>query len=375
MGEWGVLMTIPIFWMGSTDQNAVITISASLHCTYHVCHRHKCLTCSPSPSPDRTAWAVTPRKKLHLQHPRLSEYRDRPEYFRRCLRMVVGGERAGVKMERYDGEETTGGVYFMLDKAGTPLAVFKPAGEEAGVTGGAAPRRGIAPGAGARREYAVSFLAAAAGQRCPVTALVTARPNGGVPQVGALQEYVPSVGSCTDYGPGRFAAESAADVMLLDLRFLNTDRHLGNLLMHEDNSITPIDHTYCLPTTLDEIWYSWLSWPQARSPFPRKFRDQVLHCDLLADVAFLRSVDIEAEAVFNYFLANLVLKAALLAGASPYDLGRFFSRLTLEEPSKLEVLHSDVLEVFPHAVRDPGSCAGSLAAYVSSRLPFGDPRP
>lgn len=58
-------------------------------------------------------------------------------------------------------------------------------------------------------------------------------------------------------------------VGVLDIRILNLDRHLGNILVTKDKhngafSLVPIDHGYCLPDfrQISDVQFQWLNFKQ-----------------------------------------------------------------------------------------------------------------
>lgn len=78
-----------------------------------------------------------------------------------------------------------------------------------------------------------------------------------------------------------------AKIAILDIRLANTDRNGSNILVSYDADgavrLTPIDHGYCLPSSLQDITFEWLYWPQARA----SFTDDAL--------AYIRSLDADAD--------------------------------------------------------------------------------
>mmetsp|Transcript_26795 Transcript_26795/g.37329 ORF Transcript_26795/g.37329 Transcript_26795/m.37329 type:complete len:266 (+) Transcript_26795:243-1040(+) len=165
--------------------------------------------------------------------------------------------------------DSTGAVWFIHDKFGDPFAVFKPSDSEAGSEAGSKPaRQGVLPGEGALHEFSVSFLSGNS-TKVPLTCLVQINHPavGQTPSFGSLQKYVPHQCQSWDMGPSAFSENDVHSVGVLDIRFLNTDRHGGNMLVSNQAGLIPIDHTYCLPHSLDETWYEWLQWPQAKKTF------------------------------------------------------------------------------------------------------------
>src|SRR5690606_17228551 len=89
----------------------------------------------------------------------------------------------------------------------------------------------------------------------------------------SLQEYVENEGTAEDIGPSAIPAEEVHKLGILDLRVVNLDRHLGNILVSREASgtirLVPIDHSYILPDyrELSDLYFEWLYWPQTKIPF------------------------------------------------------------------------------------------------------------
>lgn len=100
----------------------------------------------------------------------------------------------------------------------------------------------------------------------------------------------------------QFAVRDVHRLGILDVRLYNTDRHSGNILVRRPADLSshggeaaaralaaaaaaadmafdslslslrteqrveliPIDHGYCLPESLDAVYFEWLFWPQVR---------------------------------------------------------------------------------------------------------------
>lgn len=180
--------------------------------------------------------------------------------------------------------EGTGGAYFMLDSTGQKyVSVFKPIDEEPMAVNnprglplsldGEGLKKGTRVGQGAFREVAAYILDhPVSGHRslfgdekgfAGVPATVMAKclhkgfnhPGGLTAKIGSLQMFMENNGSCEDMGPGTFPVKEVHKITVLDIRLANADRHAGNILLgrEEENDqavLIPIDHGYCLPTSV-----------------------------------------------------------------------------------------------------------------------------
>jgi len=256
-------------------------------------------------------------------------------------------------------EEGVNGSYFMKNKNGQTVAIFKPADEE----GRLSPKRkkssedddeetpivdrGIADGEGAQREVAAYLLDRKHFSSVPetITATFESFKVAGVemgPKTGSLQEFVENDGSAEDIGPGVFPAHQVHKIGVLDMRIFNNDRHLGNILyrqMEEGDpgyQLVPIDHGLSLSPTLEHGWFDWLMWPQAKHPFDEKTKEHIASLDVEEDARVLRELGIREECIQTMKITTTFLKKATTAGLTLYDIGTLSTRTVPEEPSELE---------------------------------------
>jgi len=256
-------------------------------------------------------------------------------------------------------EEGINGTYFLRDSNGQRIAVFKPKDEE-----GSSPNnpkgspddkdhsnRGIAVGDGALREVAAYLLDAEHFSEVPQTFMATLhhptfqnQHGVAIAKEGSLQQFVDNDGSCEDYGP-IFPVEQVHKIGILDMRLFNSDRHGGNILVRgsaaEEMELIPIDHGLTLPPTLDHAWFEWLHWPQAKVPFGKESLRYIEGIDVEKDVATLRSLGLQEDAIRTMVISTTLLKKGAAAGLTLFQLGTIVSRDDLEEPSMLETMVKD----------------------------------
>lgn len=247
-------------------------------------------------------------------------------------------------------EEGINGTYFMKDKDGEIIAVFKPKDEEG--KGSPKPQdkeeiidRGIVDGEGALREVAAYLLDRDHFSGVPETLLVEI-PHfkiGGTDvgtKIGSLQEFVQNEGASWDMGPGRFPVREVHKIGVLDLRIFNNDRHGGNILLKEgpegNYELIPIDHGLSLSPTVQHGNFEWMMWPQAKQPFDQDTKEYIQNIDVEADAQLLSTLGVRPECVTTMKITTTLLKKAASAGLSLYDIGNLASRTELETPSELE---------------------------------------
>jgi len=322
-------------------------------------------------------------------------------------------------------EDGLGGTYFIKDKDGDSIAVFKPRDEEplapnnpkvhtGGHMGAVGMKHGVLIGEAALNEYAAYLIDSARTPPClragvSPTALVRfahhlfhdAATKGGVMAGGAgkggagsksgtvLRKVIGKVGSlqrfcrhdCTaeDIGSSSFPVSEIHRIAALDMRLCNTDRHAGNILVvygaekeaeEEEgrlgggrlggdaktvSKLVPIDHGYCLSSVqnLQEIVFEWLYWPQAKEAFSPEMAHAIASLDEAEDETLLRRKlpnAMRGECLRTYRVCTCLLKRAVAAGLSPFQIGTMMTRpyTRRNEPpikSTLEEMVAESLEV------------------------------
>jgi hypothetical protein len=320
-------------------------------------------------------------------------------------------------------EEGVNGTYFLQNKNGSSIAVFKPEDEEgnsdsnpkkefsddlAGCNAGedsisqnisadsdaeGSPsslsplvlQHGVYPGEQATREVAAYLLDREHFYGVPSTGLVEVAYTGftsGQPlvhspeagrshlmrkKVGSLQAFVENDGSAEDVGFNAFPTKEVHKIGVLDVQIINTDRHEANILYkkNKDNSrrLIPIDHGYSLPHTLDAAWFGWLTWPQAKQPFDDEVREYIQRIDIEKDAKMLEKLGISADSVRNMKVSTTLLKKAAANNLNLYDIGALLCRVTGQnEPSEIELLVKRAEEL----------CEGRFGVTRTAGLDAGD---
>jgi hypothetical protein len=270
-------------------------------------------------------------------------------------------------------EEGVNGTYFLRNKAGQRIAVFKPIDEEGDNDDN--PKRsfneeqfvnkGILPGEGAQREVAAYLLDRDHFHGVPQTTMaVLSHPSfrsstgdgGIVTKIGSLQEFIDNDGSAEDVGPKQFRVRDVHKIGVLDLRIFNTDRHAGNILLTEESDgsyrLTPIDQGLSLPSTLEHAWFDWLHWPQAKIPFDADTRCYIRHINVEEDAALLEKLSIRPECIRTMKISSTLLKKGAAAGLSLYEIASMASRTVIDQPSPLERIFEQAIIETEHQSED-----------------------
>lgn len=250
--------------------------------------------------------------------------------------------------------EGSGGVYFVTDKAGNRLAVFKPQDEEPGsfncpIKSDSSPL--LDPGYGYLREIAAYILDKSfAG--VPETYLITnVMKQSGTAQFGSLQRFVDNDGNSADVSSSLYNTEDIHRIGILDLRIFNMDRNEENLLIKKTGAssykLVPIDHTYSIPPwgkISTGTWFEWLHWKQAKEPFSQRSLDYIKSIDVVADIQILRALGFDEECVRTLISCTVLLKKGAEMGLTLFDLGNLVTRGE-KEPSFMECWVNETLEI------------------------------
>lgn len=346
-----------------------------------------------------------------------------PKSLQRTVQQARRGFALGLKPDLVlDG---SGGTYFLHDARKVRVAVFKPSDEEpyaennprgyvpscptSASTSGIfsldgseqeelSLRAGISPGEACLREVAAFLLDHGNFSGVPPTTLAEARhpafntngarlklseggaamgnhslvlhdsfttthqsPSTVQKKVGSCQMFVNSECSMDDLSPSMLSVEEVHKIAILDIRTMNADRNLANLLCkrHPDNSIelVPIDHGYCLRSVCDVAWFDWcwLDWPQLKQPLSQRSKDYILALNIEADARLLKErLNMRPEVLHCFRVSNMILQTGVKSGLSLYEIATMCCRNdgAGERPSRLEILSSMAIELATSAVEN-----------------------
>eukprot|EP00591_Stephanopyxis_turris_P000194 CAMPEP_0195520564 /NCGR_PEP_ID=MMETSP0794_2-20130614/17166_1 /TAXON_ID=515487 /ORGANISM="Stephanopyxis turris, Strain CCMP 815" /LENGTH=761 /DNA_ID=CAMNT_0040649947 /DNA_START=1368 /DNA_END=3654 /DNA_ORIENTATION=+ len=201
-------------------------------------------------------------------------------------------------------------------------------------------------------------------------------------KIGSFQDFVKAECSMDDLSPSKISAEDVHKIAILDIRLMNADRNLANLLVRRktDDSLelVPIDHGYCLRSVCDVAWFDWcwLDWPQLKQPISKTVREYILNLDVEKDVRLLKErFHIGAKVLDIFRASSKLLQAGVKARLSLYDIALMCCRNddAGEIKSKLELMTSQAVELATAAVENEkwGHTAASsaLVEKLSSENP------
>lgn len=268
-------------------------------------------------------------------------------------------------------EEGVNGTYFIKNKDGQTIAIFKPNDEEGdsennpkipkenskmehkSPTFGSI-RKGIKPGEAAHRELAAYLLDNEGFHSVPMTTLVSiehpsfqnAKDPATKSKFGSLQKFVTNNGASWDVAPKVFPVSDVHKIGILDILILNSDRHGGNMLFSRSKetgySLIPIDHSYSLPHSFEHAWFDWFYWPQAQEPFDRDTLEYIEKFDVDQKAAVLTDLGIAQDSIHIFKICANLLK---IMAARNFTLFEIASVVCRKSPSKPSILEAFVKQV------------------------------
>jgi len=340
-------------------------------------------------SPNSPAYSPLKRRlfKPHTIESALTVAQQSPDLeLSKLIETVSKSLDTGTKLELVS--DGMGGTYFIREAPGKNsriLAVFKPRDEEInapnnpkgnnkGEMNGPGVKEGILIGEGYIRELAAYLLDHEHFAGVPPTTIVKytqqkqtvkRTPNTAfdynnasenkTEKVGSLQLYCDHDSSCEDISANSFPTQEVHKIGILDIRLANTDRNEANILVSKKKSnhsnsnthstpsdaieLIPIDHGLVLPSALNDVWFDWLHWPQAKQPFDLETKNYISRLDPDADCALLRRTGQFDEASLRILkICSLFLKKGAAGGLTLFDLGGLMSRRSNSQPSVLETV-------------------------------------
>jgi len=256
-------------------------------------------------------------------------------------------------------EEGVNGTYFLKNKEGKKIAIFKPQDEEGNSANN--PKKSeensdlnnkrIPIGEGCKREVAAYLLDRDSFYSVPRTVLTEITHDGFQSgdessvktKTGSLQEYIEHDGASWDIGSNVFDVEQVHKIGVLDLHIFNNDRHGGNILYkkNEENKtyeLIPIDHGFSLPEEgLDHAWFDWMYWPQAKKPFSDATLKHIEKIDIENDAKMLaEKLNINPVGIRSMKMSTLLLKRGAAKGLSLFEIASLICRKDVAVPSPLE---------------------------------------
>jgi len=238
-----------------------------------------------------------------------------------------------------------GGAYLIRGEDNGFLGIFKPFDEDPfsarnpkHLNAAATHLHSHRPGETAYKEVAAYLLDHQRKAGVPLTVLVKIYgPRwGSQGKLGSLQRYESHDHDSWELGPSSYEKNDVHQIAMLDLRLINTDRHGGNILVRRSNNeegrsklkLIPIDHGFCLPSSQPkDLWFEWMSWPQAKQPLDVNMQRYLLNLDLEEDLLILRGLGLREEILENMLLCSAFVQQGVLRNFTPLKIAKIICKL------------------------------------------------
>lgn len=159
---------------------------------------------------------------------------------------------------------------------------------------------------------------------------------------GSLQEFVENKGSAEDMGSNAFPSDEVHRIGILDVRLLNLDRHLGNLLVQRDEAgrphLIPIDHGFCLGSvaSLRDVRLEYTYWPQTFEPYSPDTLRYIAALDPMVDARMLSNLGFRSESILPMVISTMLLQHTARLGFSLHHIALLVQRQHADCASPLE---------------------------------------
>eukprot|EP00276_Gloeochaete_wittrockiana_P005677 CAMPEP_0184656094 /NCGR_PEP_ID=MMETSP0308-20130426/15557_1 /TAXON_ID=38269 /ORGANISM="Gloeochaete witrockiana, Strain SAG 46.84" /LENGTH=542 /DNA_ID=CAMNT_0027093023 /DNA_START=262 /DNA_END=1890 /DNA_ORIENTATION=- len=248
--------------------------------------------------------------------------------------------------------EGLSGTYFLRDCDANIVGVFKPGDEEGplspktprgSIHRSASWRSGVPAGQGFMRErvaYLLDHKQAAGVPPTVMVALSTPMSTLGSAlkrRTGSFQLFINETVPSDEYGPSMFPTQRVHFIGLLDIRLMNADRHGGNVVWSPTrHDLVPIDHGLTLPEypylNEGDLWFCWMSWPQAKVPFCVETREYIKNIDVEAEIQTIQNeVKLSERSILTLRIGTLLAKRAVAEGLTLFEIGHLVC--TTESPN------------------------------------------
>jgi len=84
--------------------------------------------------------------------------------------------------------------------------------------------------------------------------------------------------------------------------------------------LIPIDHACILPESLDDIYFEWFNWRQAKQPFGLLTLQFIAEIDIETDALILKKLGIQNKSIVYMKLASVLLKKGAAFGLTLFQI-------------------------------------------------------
>lgn len=229
--------------------------------------------------------------------------------------------------------------------------IFKPISSEGQNADYSPLKRGVTLGETAIKEVA-AYLLGGAHLNVPCTQLLSTNIDA-QEKFGSFQQYIPHSCSAEDMGCSVFPIENVQQIGILDVRLLNLDRHLNNLLVVKSENghrLIPIDHGYSFPSykDLSDVYFGWTYFPQCKQPWTDKAKEIIATIDPMLDAQKLVNLGVSSDSTVASVFSTLLLQYSAKNDIFLFRLAVFMQGTVDNQISGFEkALHSAISTTDP----------------------------
>jgi hypothetical protein len=313
------------------------------------------------------------RRSLLLENSRLTGYFIRAipgAFYTKEVIKVIDLANQGLRINlapqlTWDG---TGGTYFLKDVYKNVRGVFKPIDEEpftpnnprgyVGSLNSQGIRAGIKSGTSGFKEIAAYLLDHSHFSSVPATGLVESKhptykyglQDSLCAKKGSFQVFISNLGSIEDFSVKQFPNIEVQKIAILDIRVLNMDRNVANILVTPEKKLIPIDHGLSIPEALNINEYDlcWMDFPQSKDLIEESCLEYISMIDPLKDISFLKeNFSFPDKSLMFLRISSILLKKGAQAGLSLNQIGSLLYRKEYESsPSVIEEVVQKSIEFY-----------------------------
>jgi len=263
----------------------------------------------------------------------------------------------------------TSGSYFIKNRQGIKIGIFKPQDEEVYMPHNPkgyrlaynpksrhGPKLGHLQGSSWQKERAAWEIDNGEMAGVPFTTTISVP----FPKAPGNPKIITKKGSFQVFAQGQPVEELVAQeinniptkevqkIACFDLIIGNADRNLGNVLYDtKEQKLTPIDHGLILLDSLttgsSEMNCHWLTWPQVKQPVDPALKAWILNYNIDEKCEKLKEIGITEESIREHRFRVIFLKEAINKGLNLFEIG-MLSMQTAETADSNIWLSKTVLE-------------------------------
>jgi hypothetical protein len=235
------------------------------------------------------------------------------------------------------------GSYILRNRKKERIGIFKPREQEAGSKDNPSgysdfdseKRFGVTPGEGYLRERLAYLLDKKEHfSSVPMTKIAKIEKyhfsySSKDDFCGSFQKWIPNAREADECVWGFNAkASEIQKIAILDVRTLNCDRHLGNLLVDSDLKMYPIDHGYTLPGKAKHLRFEWVDFETSKSPFTKESLEYIARLDPKEDARRIRKTmpNVAESTLKRLKVSTFLLQLAAAKGLSPYQIAKLMTK-------------------------------------------------